>query len=611
MSVSISFPFTDDVNYTFDPTKVEVVGGKAKLKLSNNPDQEFIQDFASDVGFTYDNTKSEFVGGSLRQKDMRPTGAALYVPFSSDLNGVWGDGVLTGTGFGGAAISGGKLDLTGGVNKYVTFASAGNVSAALQTGAIRFSVTPNYSGTPSARQNFFAIGGASTNSNLTVYHDSSTGYLYISIYNSSGTAIYSSYIQAGLYWIPVAGTEYEFELNYDITGGTIRLFINGTLWGVSVSGTGTRLSANLTNIWIGAIRGAAPAPSNNFSIRNIVFFNSVKHTGNYTPNEYIYPTIYASDIITLPEMHYTGAGALVEITDFSTISSGSPRYTLQVGRSGNYLYWDGLAWSISNGTYAQANTAAEFLANCGTLDVSDEVYGQFRIITPSGATQASIDELSTTLTAQIYALDNPSITPTTSIRLEALEGFVPTTTIAGSDNIKYALSKGGTFYYYSGGAWSVSNGTYAQSNTAAEVLANLATFTDEAVETLVKIFLHSDDGLTTPDIDNLEVLYNFAGETPSPITLITVWGYTADFLGENVENAKIKVSLDPKTVFYGNRIFTPKKQVVYSNEIGYFEFDVADTDGMSDDPYYTIKVGNKSLVVKIPASPISVALTDL
>jgi hypothetical protein len=520
------------------------------------------------------------------------------------VDGVWGNGTLTGTPTGSPAIVGGKLDLTGGVNKYVTYAASGNVTAALQTGAIRFRVTPNYSGTPSARQNFFSIGGVTVNSTLSVYHDSSTGYIYVSIYNSSGVAIYSGYIQAGLYWVPVSGTEYEFELNYDVTAGTIRLFINGTLWGTAVSGTGTRSAGNLSSIWIGAIRGAAPAPSNNFSIRNVLFFDTVQHTANYTPNwTNIYETIYTTDIITVPEMEYTGAGTLVEATNFVSTITGSMRFTVQVGRSGTYLYHNGSAWVASNNTYAQANTTAEILAAVATLPVDGELYVQFRIYTTGGNTQAIIDAFTITLTAQTYGLDNPTIVPTTVLRVDAISDFVATVSVAGDDLVKYSLSRDGVYYYHNGSAWVAANGTYAQTNTAAQVLANIGSFDiGYGIDVLIKMFLHSDDGTTTPSISNLQVTYDFSGDAPSTISKCIVWGYLVDS-DATYSDGPVKAKLNDNIVKYKDNITVDGSEYItatINTTTGYWELELIENENMPAGTKWIFSISGETFERTVP-----------
>lgn len=61
---SLSFPFTNPANYTYDSNKIDISGGKAKLALQQD-DIDFTEDFVDDTDFTYDSNKSEFSGGQV------------------------------------------------------------------------------------------------------------------------------------------------------------------------------------------------------------------------------------------------------------------------------------------------------------------------------------------------------------------------------------------------------------------------------------------------------------------------------------------------------------------------------------------------------------------
>lgn len=209
----------------------------------------------------------------------QPPTPAFYVPFSTDLNATIGGGTLTGTGTGSPAIVGGKVDLTGGGSKYVSFAGTNNVNAATQTGCMRVKYTPNASGTPAAANRIALICQANNNNNNIVgfYHDLDGG-LKIDILSNVGSTIFSGTQGA---WSPTASQEYELELNWDITVGAIRIFIDGTQFGATRTSTGTRgTTVNLCRT------GAAftAAGTSDFLLRDLRVFNSVQHTGNYVPS---------------------------------------------------------------------------------------------------------------------------------------------------------------------------------------------------------------------------------------------------------------------------------------------------------------------------------------
>lgn len=341
----------------------------------------FTQDFSSSAGFTFDSAKAEFGGGVVRQKDQRPANATFYASYLSGIDGNWGSGVLTGTASGGADVSGGFLDLTGGILKYVAYAAAGNASSQ-QTGCVRIRVKPNYTGSPLANQEFWlitsAIGG--TSNGIQFLHKS-TGQITVVIRDPSGNANINYDLGA---WAPTSGTVYELELNWDITTGASRVFIDGVQFGDTMPDTETR-TITTGDFAIGT-NGFGLVP--NFYVADVAVFSTVQHTANYTPIGALSETIYVASGVTCPDF----LGTVQAFTGFTTTEAGSVRYVV------NGKYWDGAAWSASDGTYAQAASAATTNTNIPTLTAADTVTAKLAFT--DGATQASVDALSIAYTAR-------------------------------------------------------------------------------------------------------------------------------------------------------------------------------------------------------------------
>ena len=99
--------------------------------------------------------------------------------YASSLNANYGLGsTLVVATAGSVSISGGKLFLGSGTGNYIRYDAKGNANFT-QTGAIKFKLTPNYSGTPSTNAIFINIGTPSTTTNgIWLYHGD-TGYLII------------------------------------------------------------------------------------------------------------------------------------------------------------------------------------------------------------------------------------------------------------------------------------------------------------------------------------------------------------------------------------------------------------------------------------------------
>lgn len=582
MGMTITYNFTNSLNYTYDNIKISIAANLVKLLLQS-ASLPFTQPFTSDVGFTYDNTKAEFVGGKVQQKSQIPTNNTCGATYTNNINLNTGDGVLTGIGFGTPTVSGGKLDLTGGT-KYVEYAGAGNANSP-QVGCFRFKFTPNYSGAPGTTQMLFSNHRtAGSLINLIMLYQNTARNMLLSIYDSIGAAIMTPNL--GL-WSQNAGQEYEFELNYDITTGATRLFIDGVQHGTTQTGTGTR-DINISFLKIGADYNGSNRVNGYFD--DLQVFSTVQHTTNYAPGYVVPEYTYTANNVVLPEMEHTGDGSILAFDEFSTTESGSPRYTLQIGRSGDYLYWNGAVWAVSNNTYAQSNDKTTFDANVGSLPVSGEKYGQFMILFTDSNIISDVDILTATMTVNNgYLTTNPSLLTNSGFRADQLLSFSAVESKTGLDEVKYTLLKDSVDYYWNGTAWTVSNGTYSQANTATQINTNKSSFLTEGSGKNVKIrpFLHSETGITTPSITSFTVEYDFSGELPTLIT-VTIWGYLRDLL-TYVEGQTIQVkpawTIGDKTIIEG-----VYKDIVSSTE-GYFEIDTVIEDVV---PTYLIwKIGTK------------------
>lgn len=593
MTATITYPFDNPSNYVAsDANKIEVAGGSGVLKLNDNPGQSFSQDFSSDAGFTYDSVLAEFLAGTLQQIDTRPADSTFYAPYTNDINGAWGDGVLTGSGSGGAAVSGGALDLSFDDTRYVDYDADLN-SDSQQVGCIRLRVEPNWSGNPASDQYFVNISeNPSTNVNGIAIYASTLGRINVRISSSTGSTIVTFFDT----WLPTAGTVYEIELNYDITTGETRLFIDGIQAGATGTATGTRSSSiNLFRVGSDVFAGQ----TSNFKVHDILVFDTVQHTTNYTPDwSDIFDTIYVESKIEMPQFAYSGAGSIQAFTNLTTSETNAPRQIW------NDLYWNGAAWVSSDGSFAQANVVADILANIASFPISATL--DVDIVFESGSTQMSISQFDATYTGQEYATDNPTLEIAQGFRIEELISFVESVTKSGSDEVKYILKKDSDWYYWSGSAWAVSNETYAQSNTAAEITTNIASFVATAVDFNVRIFLHSDDGSTTPSIENLVITYDFAGDQQDDINVSTVYWYSRKSDG-TVCTDEVTAKLSAFNVRYKDNIFVCQEEITATPDAvtGYIELPLIENVNMVDSnggavTYLLLKGGKQFANISVP-----------
>jgi len=600
---TLNFPFTNIENYTVDTDEMNIVAGKMKLALQQD-DVDFVEDFADDTDFIYDSDLAEFFDEEedplllVRQKNKRPTNAIFYASFTNGKDASWGEGTLTGTLGGNASVHDGYLDLYSG--GYEEFPIDNFASMQSSSGCIRKRISFDYSG---AAPNVQYIIQTSPNTASRVYLVHNATFIQCYITNTGGTTIYSMVFS----WTPNQGQIYEFEIDWTSTHAYI--FINGQL---QDSDTGSLGMAEPSLFRIGA------DANTQMRYYDIIVFNTLQHSSNYAPDwSNIYEYDYLGSSVILPEMEHAGDGTIKLFNSFSTTETGSPRYTLQIGRSGDYLYWNGSAWVVSNGTYDQANDATTFNTNIESLNVDGENYGQFKIIFTESNTQNSVDELTANMNVDIgYLTTNPYGKINTGFRTDELEAFIETTTKNGNDEIKYILEKEGNYYYWNGSAWVTGSLQYSNSSTASDINTNCSALVDGSSLWYIYFFLHSDDGSSTPEFDNLQVNFSYGGETPDTINTCLVWGYMFDAEGNPLTDS-FNIRLNKYIVEYGSYSSILKNDDirVTPDESGYWEVALIENENMvspdGEDVKYIFDFGDTNVFEKTVPNETTKAYNDL
>jgi len=418
---TIQYPFTTPGNYTYNTDEIEVSGGTAHL---------------TDLFNLY----------------MTNEGATFYNDFIS-LDGLFGAGVLTGTAFNGAAVAAGLLDLTGAVNKYVDYAGAANADFA-QTGCIRFIYVPNYNGNPANVQFFVNISnGVNANNEVTIYKNVAGNQVVAQIYNSAGGLL----CQLTGNNIDAVGVPVEVELNVDTATGAHRLLINGVTADTDAT-AGTR-TATSTQLRVGENRTLTG--NADYSMADLLIFDEVKHTADYTPDWSDIPLVPYD--ITNPTIRFNSTFITDELEGFVETSTkpGTDEVKYVLSKNGTDYYWSGLDWVESDGTYAQANTAAEIETNKATFVTSSTLVGIKALLhSNDGSTMPSLDELDVTYSyggetpdtietciVHGYSIDpegNPS-TDTFSVQLENDVVEYKTNTILRQEKITVTPDAAGFF----------------------------------------------------------------------------------------------------------------------------------------------------------------------
>lgn len=583
MSLSQTYNYDTAGNFTFDTDKIQIAASKASLKLIPNPGQVFSQAFTSDTGFTYDSAKAEFAAGLVQQKDQANTGAIVGATYTTAKSLSWSKTVamtLTAVDVGTPVITSSRLVCIGANGASYSDADFGSVNA----GTIRFKYTPNYTSGPSQNISLVGLRPASGLANqVALTHSLSGNTLRVFVNNAAAGAVHSA-TAIGAAWTPTAGTTYEFEFSWDSAAGTVRVFINGTLHGTLSTANWTR-TATASMLTVGA--SLANYTQADASFEDVLFFSSVQHTATYTPGYTVPEGLYAASTVVLPAFSYTGIGTILAVTASSFTETGAPRYI--VGGK----YWSGSAWATSDGTYAQANPSATVVLQLPSLTVVGATSVVVQLLFPDSAlVRNSVDALSVTVTGQIYATDDPAIEPNATFDLDALEGFSDVE--GGTGAVGFQLRISGTLYYWTGATWAVSDGTYAQSNTAADVETNRTHASLVALLVVGKTLrpralLHSATGQASPDLTSVTALYNFFVAVPDAPNECIVYGFLRDILGDApVEDAALIVSLRTQFFYDDEFLILPFTEEAAADTDGRVEISLVET--ATDTKTYKFKV---------------------
>lgn len=166
--------------------------------------------------------------------------------------------------------------------------------------------------------------------------------------------------------------------------------------------------------------------------------------------------------------------------------------------------------------------------------------------------------------AGVYPTSNPKVSMVNPLTMSSISSFVETSaTYTAPDAIQYIINVAGTDYYWSGAAWTVSNGTYAQSNTASVANAHVAhasmnTLLTGGQKVLIKTFLHSNSGSSTPLLTTVSMTYVFVAIKPSDPSICVVYLWLKDILDIDIGSVQVAMFAAKNILgFKYNSFFVP------------------------------------------------------
>ena len=118
-----------------------------------------------------------------------------------------------------------------------------------------------------------------------------------------------------------------------------------------------------------------------------------------------------------------------------------------------------------------------------------------------------------------FSTANPRCEERVGITVGSASGFSVTASASGSDSVTYIIKKNDVMFYHNGASWVESDGTLAQSNTAAQVNSNISSLITGICSIKIIAVLHSASGASTPEIDQTVMPFSYPAIATSAITL--------------------------------------------------------------------------------------------
>jgi hypothetical protein len=187
-----------------------------------------------------------------------------------------------------------------------------------------------------------------------------------------------------------------------------------------------------------------------------------------------------------------------------------------------------------------------------------------------------------------YSTANPVVSTGHRTMLSSLTSFAESKSVTGSDEVKYQVVIGTSTYYYntSSGAWAVSDGSYSQSNTAAQLNSNASTLfsglsLSDNIFFRVNILLHSASGSSRPSLTSNTIGYQFTTSSPSTISqcLVTCYLKNLQSVVPTYDSTK-PVTLNVKAnraFMHGNNFIQPFAKSAVFNASGVAQLSIIET----------------------------------
>lgn len=275
----------------------------------------------------------------------------------------------------------------------------------------------------------------------------------------------------------------------------------------------------------------------------------------------------------------------------------------------NDLYIDGLNFTTPNTTTGNRSTMVDQILIANRADFA----------TPAGARYAGfsifdqVQHTGPSYTVEglgVFPLDNPIIKPNATLQATQFKEFAAVLAATSPDEIRFIMEVDGAAMWFDGANWVASDSSFAQSNTVAEVNDNALTLALNPAGSNIRscVVLHSDDGLTTPNITSYTTTTDFIIPDVDVPNECLIFGTVLDANG-NPEPGAV-VFADHAGFFHGDNFIQGERIQDIADDEGKFSIQVVETASISLSPY-TVRIGSRrSTGVQVP-NQTQVAIGDL
>ncbi len=196
-----------------------------------------------------------------------------------------------------------------------------------------------------------------------------------------------------------------------------------------------------------------------------------------------------------------------------------------------------------------------------------------------------------------FPIDNPELKSFGLIVAKEIVDFNSSINVVGSDEVRFVLDVNNVLMWFDGIEWLISSG-YSESNTSAEIKANISSLISTVSSIRWVALLHSADGTTTPELLDVDISYNLSSTSPMDANSCRVFGKIIDSQNQPVAGVVISISLIEIGDYNSELMIAQNIKAITSDSFGNWEVNLIENENMQGNIGYKFEF-KSSFVNKI------------